>query len=127
MGTIVCYWQYKKIDNININNVKKIKYFIQRLRYGFDERVVWDLEIELAKIILPRLVFFKNSDRKAHPIGISPKTWEKILDKMILAFELILSEFEEEKMPSKKEWLKRDKQIDEGLELFGKHFRDLWD
>lgn len=96
---------------------------------------VWDLDHSIAKYVLPRLIKYK-AIMIGHPIlpefyskediyfenkesqDKNVKEWNIILDKMILAFRLMVKE----------DFLndEQNKQVNEGLLLFGKHLRALW-
>jgi len=81
----------------------------------------------LAKEILKYLIPFRKLKKAGYPgydEASKYKNWNKILDKMILAFELIIKD--EENFISKNRE-KITKRIDEGLRLFGKFFQHLWD
>ena len=61
------------------------------------EKELWNLDITLTELILPRLKAFKEMDRKGYPVieGIDPQdekktteAWEGILDDMIKGFEV---------------------------------------
>jgi len=91
----------------------------------------WNLDMTLSALILLRLIYFRDNhsgapsclfeydefDHIKEEDGF--KKWNEILDKMIWAFYLYIKEedYNEE----------NGRQIDEGLELFAKYFRDLWD
>lgn len=102
-------------------------------KWGFDFSETWDLDRTIAAFILPRLAYFRyniagvpNSyikfDAEMQPTNTkeATKLWEKDLDKMLLAFSLILDD-EFITRPEEK-----DNQINEGLKLFATHFEDLW-
>lgn len=113
---------------------------------------IYNLDSTIARFILPRLKFFKKKTHTS-PVDITLEEWKDILDKMILAFELILDTSEPdfgehkchiEKVNDKLSKLVEDfgstfdseaytkwhenkqKTIDEGLKLFAKHFQNLW-
>lgn len=81
---------------------------------------VWNTKSVLARDIVPRLQAFKELDKHGYPeMAGDMKQWDKIIQKMIDAFELIrgsVCHTEEE-----------NKIIDEGLGLFSKYFLYLWD
>ncbi len=84
------------------------------------EKDLWNLDKTIAVFILPRLQAFYELKRSGHPASIkSMAVWNKILKKMIVAFEL--QEYWE--FPDKKQ----KKLIEEGLNLFAKHLGSLWD
>jgi len=114
---------------------RKVKYKKQRRTRGFDDSEVWNLDCSLARYILPRLKRFKKITH-GHPSSLeSFEAWKEILDKMILSFQLIkdgskilLSDKEEITL---EEYIKyeeeREAKIQEGIDLFAKYFRGLWD
>lgn len=82
---------------------------------------VIDLDITIAKFILPRLKFFKKKVL-GYPLELTFEEWKAIIDKMILSFSLILDDSEAYKKCNKEE----EDKIEEGLQLFTKYFQDLW-
>lgn len=87
-----------------------------------EERDMWNLDVYLAGIIYPRLCYFKKHHSGWPAEFKSDKEWKEILDKMIYSFESILNEAHSDKR------IPYDRaQVQEGLELFGKYFRALWD
>jgi len=120
----------------------------------------WNLDDTLAKIIHPALIKFRESIH-GHPQlwedgMVTPhyytqpdqlhfdfideaveekyleEKWNKILDKMIRAFSLVISKWDwDEEDLSWDELRKQEsayyKEIAEGLELFAKHYNSLWD
>lgn len=100
----------------------------QRRTLGFDDTETWDLLYTIARFILPRLKRFKeigdfyvgaDTAASVKPLGYEPtKEVITILDKMILAFEIIATGYDYEP--------KNKIKIQEGLDLFAKHFLALW-
>ena len=80
----------------------------------------WNTKNTLARLIAPRLVTFRDLDKHGCPDGLKDmREWNATIQKMIDAFELMkyahcLSEEE-------------DKIFSEGIALFCKYFRNLWD
>lgn len=111
------------------------KYFIYRLRHGFDIRDTWSLDIALAKWILPRLKKFKEVNVcwpsiENDPNCDTPEHWDETIDKMIWSFQDIVTENKDfykwrdnVDAIGHQEQYKRRK---EGLELFGKYLQALW-
>ena len=81
---------------------------------------IWNTNQALARLIVPRLQSFKALDKHGYcPEFKDMKEWNKAIQKMIDAFELmkydnVLSDAEQVV-------------VSEGLELFCRHFRNLWD
>jgi len=108
----------------------------------------WSMDHTLARIIHPMLIQLKNDTHssarvanvdvpeKLHrPPGVdewdldddwTPR-WNWVLNEMIFAFEQILEGEDSwwELEPSANKLMQ--KRIDNGLRLFGKYYRDLWD
>ncbi len=92
-----------------------------RLRYGSGCCDVFNLDYHLAKIILPHLKEFRKNPFSYPAHFNSHEEWEEILDKMIWAFDDFVNG---DDFPADYEEQYRKQQ--EGFELFGKHFRSLW-
>lgn len=87
----------------------------QRKTLGFDETELWNLDLALAKFMLPRLRMFKSAS-PVIPYGLTRKEWHKILSKIIIAFEIML----------KNVYTKEDDEsIEEGLGLFRNYLFSL--
>ena len=82
---------------------------------------IWDLNVCIAKFIYPKLKEFKESP-KGCPMELTPEEWDKILDKMIRAFEAYAKSEGDIWEWSGEEYT----MAIEGLNLFGKWFFDLW-
>jgi hypothetical protein len=93
------------------------KYLRQFKERGFDDTETWNLSSVILKFTLPRLKRFREVNN-GYPGGLSAKKWDEMIDKMILGIELFLEDDAGDKV--------KNKQIDEGLELFFKWFRHLW-
>ncbi|MBQ1742232.1 MAG: hypothetical protein II045_03955 [Oscillospiraceae bacterium] len=87
----------------------------------FSVNEIANLDYTLAKFILPRLYAFKDLEKQSIPFGFNDMhEWNRAIQHMIDAFELIMSgdyplctcEVSDA--------------IDEGLKLFGKYFRYLF-
>ena len=108
-----------------------------------DIEELYDLDITIARFILPRLMVFKEHCERTPNLNMSREEWTQILDKMIYAFDRIACQTEEDtpeyKAYIKAIWnneedladLKREakaslKPISEGLSLYHKYYRSLW-
>lgn len=115
----------KELDPYNIPNVNFTligredtrwdEYKEQRLQRGFDDSETWSLDSTISRFIEPRLRAFREI-RGGYPGNMTSEEWDGILDKMILAFELI----------NKDKTHEYEKEVNEGLDLFRKHFFGLW-
>ena len=100
--------------------IKKRKKYNKKLRKdikqnGFDKSECWNLDITIAKFILPRLKYFRETTISYPQADMGLDGWHEILDKMIYSFDEIL----------KDDSTDQDK-IQEGLELFAKYYMNLW-
>ncbi len=104
----------------------------------------WSMDHTLAQIILPMLKqlkatkhgvpadFVRGKDGKEIPFKRAERMWDNTLDRMIWSFEQIVDEENDEQFHTggkynAKAHIKHQAKIQEGLDLFGKHFRSLWD
>lgn len=135
---------FNGIDNYLINrNVRKIKIHID----GYD---TWNLDNTLSLIAVPLLKKFTKYtsgafvDKKDVPREVRKyiyktygknkynfKLWEWIVEEMIWAHEQIIDEesdrvFFKGNSFDKEGFMKFNKRIDNGLILFGKYYRNLW-
>lgn len=97
---------------------RQIKFWWQRLTRGFADNETWNLDVAFAKLIAPRLRRFRDISI-AYPSDLTVDEWFADLSKMIWAFEFIASEKN----------ITNDYQeanIQEGLDLFAKHYQSLW-
>lgn len=100
-----------------------VKHPMQKLIRGYSDADLWELDVHLAEIILPRLKSFRDMDKIGHPAGLTEEEWQNILDKMIYSFEALQNQYHVPLVESKAEAGK----IEEGLNLFATHLCDLWD
>jgi hypothetical protein len=108
-----------------------------------DVEELYDLDVTIARFILPRLMAFKKHNERTPRLTMSQEEWNEVLDKMIYAFERIACRTEEDtpeyKAYIKAIWnneedlahLKQEakaslKPISEGLSLYHKYYRNLW-
>jgi len=108
------------------NMLHYIKNLYLRLRHGAGCCDVFDLQTYLAIKIIKPLKVFRKSHLLGHPIEFkSQEEWEKIIDEMIWAFEHLLKN-DEDKIMEPGKTMQCVIREQKGLELFGKHFKDLW-
>ena len=82
---------------------------------------VWNTYHTLAQLIVPRLQAFKALDKHGGPPDFSEmREWNNAIQKMIDAFELM-------KYAGRVNTKEEERTMEEGLDLFRKYFRSLWD
>ena len=87
--------------------------------YPIDE--VWVTYSTLAQLIVPRLQAFKALDKHGYcPDFNDMREWNNAIQKMIDAFELM-------KYVGGVDTKEEERIVEEGLDLFRKYFRHLWD
>ena len=120
--------EYKLLDNIywffklNIESVwsaiRSFRYFLKNKVYDYQ---VYNLDDNIAKFVLPRLKLLRK-DINGYPESVgSFENWLTILDKVIWSFERELDWTDYQK--TKEDF----KKYEEGIELFGEHWRSFWD
>lgn len=101
------------------------RHWWQRRVRGWDNSDTWSLDWTMAKFILPRLKLFKEVNN-GHPSELTEEEWDATIDKMIFAMAAVAdgswNYHDEDIEETRAHWDK----VQEGLELFGKYFRDLW-
>lgn len=125
---------------------RKVKFFFQRLFKGYCDEDLWDLDYFILKKIRKPLKAFVKFKIK-HGMGVpaclafekdgvtekkdnGQKDWNNILKKIETAFDLMWEDYEMTEEWCKKtheQRMKDDRKIAEGMRLFAKYFRALWD
>ena len=114
------------IENVNFSRVgitdnRWDKYKEQRLKRGFDDTELWNLDNTICEFIIPRLKRFREITEGSYPGWCNSwEEWVVIIDRMIKAFENIL---DDKITPDDKE---RNMIIDKGLKEFTEHIYSLW-
>jgi len=96
---------------------------VHRARLGFNPSDTWALDQSFAKYMLPRLKYFKTK-MNSHPSQLTAKQWEREVAKMIAAFELIADDEKYYKLDNRSH--RAERMIEEGMDSFIKHYRNLW-
>ena len=68
----------------------------ERVALSIDIEELYDLDVTIARFILPRLMLFKEHCERTPNLNMPKEEWDKILDKMIYAFERIALQTEED-------------------------------
>lgn len=99
---------------------------------GFVEAETWNLNITLAMMNYSYLCYFREHCLKGCPCTLTFEKWKEYIDKMIDAFELIITDKDEPDICKvgneefKRLSKRRNKRINFGLRLYVKYFNDLW-
>lgn len=113
-----------------------LKYWDQRRAKGFADEEWWEFSYHHSKWCLKRLMELRKRfhgmpmrrpferDENGHPGHYTPEEWKEILGKMCRAFYLVLKRDEDLYVDNDPLTLEY---INEGLDLFAKHYLDLWD
>lgn len=100
-----------------------VKNLYKRYRYGAGCCDTWNTDVYLAKKILPALKEFKKG-LGSYPMEFeSLDEWVIAIDKMIWSFEYLIDGEDYVDIKEMENLMKKEQ---EGFELFGKHFRGLW-
>ena len=89
-------------------------------KHDFTDEEIWNTDNTLARLIAPRLRAFAAIDKHCFPTGFSDmRQWNSAIQQMAEAFELMCTV----------RTLTTDEEtaVKTGLELFCKHYRNLWD
>lgn len=122
------WWDDEYTNNDLSKKDRKLreKWAKQKERLGFDSRETWNLDITIAFFVYPRLKYFRENMDGFYPSGFnSIEEWQEVLDKMLKAFEYIITDKELD-TKGNEEYFQIDNEIQEGLDLFGEYFRCLW-
>lgn len=122
---------------------RKARRFIQRGRRGWSTRDAWNLSTYLTDIIVPACEQLRGG--QGYPCDFdAPEEWEAILDAIVEGFKAnqqlqgmayAYDQDPDDERYTSEEWtairLERanalQAQYEKGMELFAKHFQDLWD
>ena len=101
-----------------IKKEKKSRKRLQRqlAKHGVDESEVWNLDITIAKFILPRIKLLRKTTH-GYPSTLTPEKWDKVLKQMQTSFKLTATD------SVNASTLKKHQR---GLKLFAKHYNQLW-
>ena len=90
-------------------------------KHDYPIEEVWNTDNTLAQLIVPRLQAFKDLDKPGGPSDFMDiRKWNNAIQKMIDAFELM-------KYAGATHTENEEQIIEQGLDLFRKYFRSLWD
>lgn len=110
-------WNLRRLINAIKTWKNRLKWAWQRAYRGYDDTAKWSLDYYIAKIAMP--VLKQMARYPGHPGSITAAQWRDYLFQMYRAMELIA---EDKGIYTEEE----EKEIDDGIALFGKWFRALW-
>ena len=105
--------------------IKHFAWYWQRIVKGYDDSETYSFFYDHTEWVLPRLKRFQEL-KFGYPPSLSEEEWDDIIDRMIVAFELIIEEDMDFDPYEETRFENRRKQIEEGLMLFAKWHRHLW-
>lgn len=108
---------------------RKIKKFIQRGQRGWSDEDTWSFDYYLAEVISGGCKYLTDNSH-SYPDGLTEKKWKRILNKISEISEVNRVENTLFNLPNEEfidEVKSAHKKQKEALELFIKHFNDLWD
>lgn len=106
---------------------RPIKHLYQKITRGWSDDDLWSLDLTIARFAAPRL-----RELQKNPVGWPDQhfktceDWEDAIGKMARAFELIIEENDTYPAWWGEGTAPEYKEIEDGLDLFRQHFRDLW-
>ena len=105
-----------------------VKNLYQRWWYGAGCCDIFNADYYLAKKIIKPLKRFRRNMGGYPGEFKTIEEWEKKVDEMIWAFEFLLNGEVTKKEDGTEEYYNQEdcKKAQEGFELFGKYFRNLW-
>ena len=71
---------------------------IVRLFRGYTYSDLWNLDVTIAKFVIPRIKAYRKH-MMGHPADVTEAEWDEILDKIVLAFELIANQWDGKDVP----------------------------
>ena len=112
------YWFFKiRIESV-WSATRSLRYFLKNRVRDYE---VWNLDDAIVRFVLPRLKLLRK-DINGYPESVgSFENWLTIIDKVIWSFERELDWTDYKK--TKEDF----KKYEEGIELFGEHWRSFWD
>lgn len=117
------YWRtYYTIKDF----IYEIKYAYQRVVRGYDDRITWGLEEELAKII-NKVTFNLAENSYSYPNGLTEKKWKEILQQISFGFGSYIEMRSGMYTFKDKEYKQLEKDFKKGMKLFVKYYGNLWD
>lgn len=128
------YYRWFRIDLRVRLFFRKIKWMLQRAKYGYCDKDLWNLDYTLGNYIASSIEELANRTH-GYPLALSEKEWDNILRTMSKNFYLGVNEeywensdnecwsIEEERA----KFLSMENHRQKGFKLLDRWFRNLWD
>lgn len=104
--------------------IAKVRRFIQRGKRGYADEDVWNLEYYLADVISASVMHLRHHNM-AYPSDLTPEEWNATLEKISHGFKAA-ADFCDGGIPMETE-PQMLSELDVAMDLFKKHFFNLWD
>ena len=88
---------------------------------GFVNAETFNLDMSLSMYIYSQLCYFRDNCLNGYPSSMTFEEWKSIIDKMIEAFKLQITEKNNYEISKNKQ-----KKINYGMRLFIKYYNNLW-
>lgn len=109
---------------------KEIKWAFQRMKYGYSDCDVWNIDDWFLDSIVPMLQQLKEN-LHGYPSNYTFDEWNDILEQMIFNFTEGNEDISSKKPKDFKNWSEYNEYIadhlNKGLKLFVENFHNLWD
>ena len=99
---------------------RRLRWFWQRRKRGFDDRDTWNLDYIFAEFMLPRLEAFKGLNNW-YPANTTEVEWDEVLDDMIHAMRFHAGKFDFDEPD-----VRNYERVKRGRKYMGEYFADLW-
>jgi len=114
-------WIFRRIRNQIRYAKRSFERKVLSIKLGFNVEDTYSLDQSFAQWITPRLKYFRNN-LHSYPCSLTKVEWQGVIDQMIEGFEIAAND--DAYMGVSQEGFAK---IDVALDLFKKHFYDLWD
>jgi hypothetical protein len=104
---------------------REIRWFFQRMLYGYSDEDLWNLDYFLADLIQRSLKSFKNDANYSHPGSMTKEEWDAELDIMIKGFTDVQA-YLDDCYDNDEEKAVLIESFDKGMKSFHKNFFSLW-
>lgn len=117
------------------HKLRRLKWSIQewwqRLTIGYAYVEAWNLPEYIARYALPRIKHQSEHGVGSYPMDMEYEEWESILEDIIYALDVMVrdnfGDYEALSEEEREDMYSSDGRYNRGCELFGKHWRSLWD